>query len=85
MTCCAPSTYSDEYSGASVATHSPQPSASGVAARTRRMSRSVCGAERRAERRDQRQLDAPQLDAGELHPPARVSVYQPSRVIEWAT
>ena len=40
-TCCAASTYSDEYVGSSPATHSPQPSPSLVIALTSRMSRSV--------------------------------------------
>src|SRR2546430_14878023 len=41
MTCWAMSTYSGEYVGSERATHSAQPSASGVTARTSRMSRSV--------------------------------------------
>jgi hypothetical protein len=37
----APSTYSEEYSGSSPATHSPQPTPASVTALSRRTSRSV--------------------------------------------
>ena len=42
MTSTAPSTYSGEYSGSPRVTHSPQPSAPSVSARTMSTSRAVC-------------------------------------------
>ncbi len=80
-TSAAASTYSEEYSGSDIATHSPQPSASSVTTRSSSTSRRVSVPNEVRNGDTSGIVDAAQLHSGELHEvssAARVRTYQPA-------